>query len=140
MPERVGDCIAQVLAECEVLDKTRSRETSLLIFPQGLEGFYAYLEVIDLAEAKLKSNGYEGVYQLASFHPDYLFAEVEAGDASHYTNRSPYPIIHILREASVEAAVAGYDNPEKIPERNIALTRKMGVGAMRSLLRECFRP
>ena len=138
-PVIVEDCIAAVLSECAALDKTPSRETSLVIIPEGLDDFQDYLDVIAAAEAELKSREYEGIYQLASFHPDYVFEGADVDDAANYTNRSPYPIIHILREASVEAAVGGYDNPEKIPERNIALTRKMGAGAMRGLLAACKR-
>ena len=134
-PVTVDDCIAAVLAECGALDMTPSRETSLVIIPEGLDNFQYYLDVIEAAETELKSRGYEGVYQLASFHPEYVFEGTDVDDAANYTNRAPYPIIHILREASVEAAVEGYDNPEKIPERNIALTRKMGVGGMQRLLK-----
>ena len=136
--DTVQDCIAAIIAECELLDKTSDRETSLLIFPEGLDNFHDYLDVIDIAEAALTLKGYEGVYQIASFHPDYVFDGVEADDAANYTNRSPFPIIHILREASVEAALKGYPNPENIPVRNVALTRKMGLGAMQDLLASCF--
>mgnify|MGYP000055956076 CR=1 FL=1 len=137
-PDTVQACIAAITAECGLLDKTPDRETSLLIFPEGLDDFHDYLDVIDIAEAALTSKGYEGVYQLASFHPDYVFDGVEADDAANYTNRSPFPIIHVLREASVEAAVKGYPNPENIPVRNVALTRKMGMAAMQRLLAACF--
>jgi len=138
-PVTVEDCIAAVIAECRALDKTPSRETSLVIIPEGLDDFQDYLDVIAAAETELKSRGYEGIYQLASFHPEYVFKGADVDDAANYTNRSPYPIIHILREASVEAAVAGYDNPEKIPARNVALMRKMGDETMRDLLAACFK-
>lgn len=130
--------LEQIILECAALDVDEGRETSLLIFPQGLSDFAAYLEMLALANALLAEQGYEGVYQLASFHPDYCFAEVDIEDASHYTNRSPHPIVHILREASVEAALKNYPNPEKIPDRNIKLTRDLGTAAMRSLLAKCY--
>ena len=78
--------------------------------------------------------GYEGVYQLASFHPDYCFAGEDENDPANYTNRSPYPMLHIIREASIEQALKSYPNPELIPERNIELTRKLGLEKIRTLL------
>jgi len=87
----------------------------------------------------LKEQGYEGIYQLASFHPEYRFEGVELNDPANYTNRSPYPMIHILREASVEQALEKYPNPEKIPERNIQLIQGLGFGVMKELLAECYK-
>ena len=83
--------------------------------------------------------GYEGVYQLASFHPQYRFADSPIDDASNYTNRSPYPMLHILREASIEKALLNYPDPENIPERNIKLTRELGLEQMKKLLFECYK-
>jgi len=130
--------LEQIILECAALDVDEGRETSLLIFPQGLSDFAAYLDMLALANALLAEQDYEGVYQLASFHPDYCFAEVDIEDASQYTNRSPYPMVHILREASVDAALKIYLHPEKIPERNVALTRELGAAVMRDLLATCY--
>lgn len=127
----------RIIAECEALDKDITRETSLLIFPEGLSEFESYLDLLDLATALLKSQGYEGIYQLASFHPDYRFADAAADDPAQYTNRSPYPVIHILREASVEAVLQTYPDPENIPRRNIEHTRALGLSAMQNLLAQC---
>ena len=128
-----------VIDDCIALDKHADRETSLLIFPAGLSEFQVYLDVLDTASELLRMQGYEGVYQLASFHPDYCFAGVSPDDASQYTNRSPYPMIHILREASVEAATKTYPDAKKIADRNIELTRGLGAEFMRNLRAECFR-
>ena len=124
----------QLILECLALDNNRERETTLLIFPNGLSDFENYLDMADLAAALLKEQGYEGVYQLASFHPKYIFDGAPSNDAANYTNRSPYPMLHILREASVEQVLNSYPNPEKIPERNIKLTRSLGEQGMKDLL------
>ena len=79
-----------------------------------------------LAEDLLKEKGYEGVYQLASFHPMYRFASSVKNDAADYTNRSIYPMLQFLRESSIDKAIAQYENPEKIPERNVDFARKKG--------------
>lgn len=130
--------LSQLIAECVALDNHLERETSLLIFPQAFSDFDDYLDMLGLATALLKAQGYEGIYQLASFHPDYLFEGASIDDAANYTNRSPYPIFHILREASVEAALKSYPNPEQIPVRNIELTRRLGLEAMQASLVGCF--
>lgn len=121
------------------LDKDGERETSLLIFPDALSDFDEYLDVLALANAVLKESGYDGIYQLASFHPKYLFAGAAVDDAANYTNRSPYPMLHILKEASVEAALESYPNPKAISTRNVEVTRGLGLRAMRELLAGCFR-
>ena len=71
----------------------------------------------------MKKEGYEGVYQLASFHPLYRFKNAPAEDAANYTNRSIYPMLHLLREESIEEALRHYPDPENIPEKNIHFTR-----------------
>jgi len=129
----------QSIAEhCAALDQDIERETSLLIFPNALTDFDDYLDLLDLANALLTGQGYEGVYQLASFHPDYCFEGVGPDDPSHYTNRSPYPMIHILREASLEAALANYPNPENIPVRNVRRAQSLGLTVMAGLLAACY--
>ena len=131
--------MAALLAECAALDKDETRETSLLIFPNAFVNFEDYLDGLALANAVLKGAGYEGIYQLASFHPNYLFEGAAEDDAANYTNRSPYPIFHILREASLEAALMSYPNPEQIPERNIEVTRRLGLEVMRAGLASCSK-
>lgn len=130
--------LEDVLAHCAALDANSERETSLLIFPT-LRNFDDYLNVLDIATTLIKMHGYEGVYQIASFHPDYLFEAVAPIDPSHYTNRSPYPMLHILREASVEAALNTYPNPQNIPKRNVEVTRNLGITAMKALLAGCLK-
>lgn len=100
--------------------------TSLLILPRAVPDFYDYLSLVARCEQLLVKAGLEGVFQLASFHPRYLFAGVDAEDISHWTNRSPFPMLHIIRESHIDRALMQVRNPDDIPERNIALLRRLG--------------
>ncbi|HEV7782749.1 MAG TPA: DUF1415 family protein, partial [Chitinophagaceae bacterium] len=86
-----------------------------------------------------KQNGYEGIYQLASFHPLYLFANSSPTDAANYTNRSVYPMLHLLREESIDKALAHYSDPENIPERNINFAHEKGLTYMKMLRDACLK-
>ena len=130
--------LEQFILSCEQLNEHSEIETSLLVFPNSFTGFYDYLDFVDIANELMHKQGYEGIYQLASFHPEYCFEGSDENDASNYTNRSPYPMLHILREASLEKVLASYPDPESIPERNIELTREMGLEAMQKLLADCY--
>ncbi len=130
--------LEQLILNCEKLDNDASIETTLLIFPDSLSDFDDYLNFLEIADTLMHKQGYEGIYQLASFHPHYIFAGSEENDPSNYTNRSPYPMLHILREASLEKVLANYPDPENIPERNIALTQSLGLSAMQKLLSDCL--
>jgi hypothetical protein len=109
-------------------------ETTLLVLAEGTADFFDYLDLLDMAEAWVEERELEGIYQLASFHPDYQFADSEPEDEANYTNRSPWPIIHILREQSVEGAVAAHPDTSRIPERNISLAREKGIKYWQDLL------
>ena len=126
-----------LIVEAEYLDNHPDSETSLLIFSAGYQDFDDFLDLVAIADDLLIEQGYEGVYQLASFHPDYCFADSKPDDDANYTNRSPYPMLHIIREESIEKALAKYPNPEQIPERNIQLTRTLGLAKLQSLLANC---
>lgn len=126
--------IGDILEECVYLDEHDDTTTTLIILPNKYEKFLEYLDFLAAAENKIKQSGYEGVYQLAGFHPDYLFAGSTDDDASNYTNRSIFPMIHILREVSIDEALANYNHPEKIPENNIAFTQKKGLAYMQLLV------
>lgn len=126
-----------LIIEAEHLDSQPGTETSLLIFSEAYTEFDDFLDMLAIAEAVLIEQGYEGVYQLASFHPDYCFADADSDDAANYTNRSPYPMLHLIREASIERVLANYQDPEQIPERNIRITRKSGAAFWQKLLASC---
>ena len=112
-------------------------ETTFLILPQGFGRFSDYLKLVSSAENLLKKKGYEGIYQVASFHPQYLFAGSLPNDPSNYTNRSPYPMLHLLREESVSRAVDSYPDTHKIPEKNVAFAKQKGLAYMQALLAAC---
>ena len=127
-----------LIGECRRLDENANVETTLLIFSQGFASFDAYLDLVSLAEQTLKHHRYEGVYQVASFHPLYCFDGEEEDDAANYTNRSPYPMLHLLREESIEKALEKYPDPDSIPGRNIEFARKKGEAYMRALRDACL--
>ncbi|MDZ7852104.1 MAG: DUF1415 domain-containing protein [Halomonas sp.] len=116
--------------ECRHLDETPRVETTLLVLTEGLEDFDDYLDLLAIAEALLAEQGYEGIYQLASFHPDYVFADAEPEDPANFTNRSPFPMWHLLREAGLERALDHHPDPAGIPERNIAVMRELGQATL----------
>ncbi|WP_216629401.1 DUF1415 domain-containing protein [Taibaiella lutea] len=120
------------------LDTHPEAETTLIIFPESLGMFQEYLNFVKRAESFLISKGYEGKYQLASFHPDYVFANASQDDAANYTNRSIYPMLHILREKGISKALHSFPQPENIPERNMAYARKKGLEYMKQLREDCF--
>jgi hypothetical protein len=132
-------CLEHLMQECERLDSDDGIETTLLIYPDAFAAFDDYLNYLNIAEQLLIEQGYEGIYQLASFHPEYCFEGAALDDPANYTNRSPYPMLHLLREASIERAVAAYPHPENIPERNIELTRALGLAKMQALLAACYQ-
>ncbi|QPG06483.1 DUF1415 domain-containing protein [Salinimonas marina] len=133
------DIMLALHAECQRLDNTPDIATTLLILP-GLKQFDRYLDVLELAQVMLEQWHYEGVYQLASFHPHYQF-EGEAADApSNYTNRSPYPVLHLLRETDITRVMADYEDPHSIFENNMAETEKQGCAHFEQLLQQCKKP
>jgi uncharacterized protein len=132
-------CLEAVLQETIRLDNETNIETTLLIFPNAFQQFDDYLDLVSLAEKLLKQKGYEGIYQLASFHPLYQFANSPGNDAANYTNRSVYPMLHLLREESIDKALENYKSPEKIPDRNINFAREKGEVYMKMLRDACFR-
>ncbi len=130
-------CLTAFMVELQRLDNNETIETSFLILPNSFSDFNEYLDLVDKAETLLKKNGYEGIYQVASFHPHYLFAGSSATDAANYTNRSVYPMLHLLREESIDQALKHYTSPENIPERNINFAREKGLVYMKMLRDAC---
>lgn len=121
--------------ELELLDETPASalETTLLIIPQHLQDFFDYNQFLNWAEQLLKRNRWTGIYQLATFHPDYCFAGAAPEDAENLTNRSPYPILHIIREASLEKALQFFPDVEGIPENNKARVQALTGEEIRKL-------
>ena len=109
-------------------------DTTLLIHPQVLGDFLDYNDFLDDADALVEALALDGVLQVASFHPDYQFAGSAPDDVENFTNRAPYPILHLLREDSVARAVAAFPDPDAIVERNIETLRGIGVDGWKKLL------
>ena len=116
------------LAELDLIQQSSEQEiaTTLLVMPNALADFDEYLMFIDNAEALIEELGLDGTIQLASFHPEYLFDGEAEDSASHFSNRSPYPVIHFLREDMLSNALEEFPNPEQIPLRNISTLEKIG--------------
>lgn len=127
----------QELAVCiSILENKVEVETILLIFPESYKSFDDYLELLYLANLLLDDLNFSGKYQLASFHPEYHFEGCDINDAGNFTNRSPYPMLHILRENSVERAIKSYNHVEKIPQNNVKNLRSIGFDVMQQTLKD----
>lgn len=101
-------------------------DTTLLIHPYVLNDFLEYNEFLDVADAALEDLDLAGELQVASFHPDYQFADTAPDDVGNYTNRAPFPTLHLLREDSIERAVEAFPDAAEIFEKNIETLRKLG--------------
>ena len=108
-------------------------DTTLLVHPRVLQDFADFNDFQDVADAQLAEMGLEGVLQVASFHPQFQFADEPADDIGHFTNRSPYPTLHLLREDSIERAVESFPQAETIYERNIQTLRELGLAGWKGL-------
>jgi hypothetical protein len=131
------DALLEELAnELAWLDRAdpQQTDTTLLILPHVLGDFLDYNDFLDQADAAVDALGLAGEIQVASFHPDYRFAGTRHDDPGNCSNRSPYPMLHLLREASVERAVAAYPDPDVIVERNLETLEALGLEGYRRLL------
>lgn len=133
--ETPEELLADLIEELQTLAAAEPEEieTTLLIHPRVLNDFLDYNDFLGVAEEAVADLGLEGVIQVASFHPRYQFAGTEPDDVTNYTNRSPYPTLHLLREASVEKAVAAVSDPAEIYQRNMETLRRLGVEGWRRL-------
>jgi hypothetical protein len=129
--ELLADFVAE-LRLLQVADPS-TIETTLLLHPQVLGDFLDYNDFLELADAALAAEGLEGEIQVASFHPHYQFAGTGPEDIDNYSNRSPYPMLHLLREASMARAVAAFPDAGQIFERNIETLRRLGHAGWRRL-------
>ena len=122
------DLLAEVLKEFEVLAEASSEkiDTTLLIHPQVLTDFLDYNDFLEVVDAALEEVDLAGILQVASMHPQYQFADTELDDITNYTNRSPYPTLHILREDSIDRAVQAFPQPQAIYEANMHTLQALG--------------
>ncbi len=124
--------------ELNLLLTTPSIETTLLIHPNVLGNFYDYNEYLSEAERLLKHPEFNGVFQIASFHPDYQFAGTTPGDAENYSNRTPYPLLHLLREDAVSKAVDSYPDIDAIPHNNLRRLNNLGRDVLHEMWLNCL--
>ncbi len=129
--------VEQLAEELVLLRDTPAEQidTTLIVHPQVLTDFLDYNDFLDNADAAIEALDLQGILQVASFHPDYQFEGVAANDASNYTNRAPFPTLHLLREDSVARAVDVYPDPDVIVERNIQTLDRIGVDGWHRRLR-----
>ncbi|GIC79397.1 DUF1415 domain-containing protein [Moritella sp. F3] len=132
------EILEQVNAEFIHLDTNKDIATTLVVIPKLSESFDDFLDLIDYANDLLEMQDYEGIYQLAHMHPKYRFDDSGIKDAANFTNRSPYPILHIIREDEMARVLRVFPNPEEIPERNIELLREKGFAEIKAELEACF--
>ncbi len=121
--------------ELDLLAQTPADEidTTLLIHPSLFPDFEIFNDVQALADEVVAEHELEGILQVASFHPDFQFADTDVADIGNYTNRAPYPILHLLREDSIAKAVEAFPNPDVIFERNIETLQKLGMSGWLAL-------
>lgn len=132
-PDRLLEDLAAELRLLAAADPEQV-DTTLLIHPQVLNDFLDYNDFLDVADAAIEALGLAGVLQIASFHPDYRFEGTAADDVGNLTNRSPFPMLHLLREDSIDRAVAAYPDAAAIYERNLDTLRRLGVDGWHRLL------
>lgn len=114
-------------------------ETTLVVVPNMLQDFWDYNFCIDWVEGLIKQQNWEGVFQVATFHPDYCFGGAKPEDDENLTNRSPYPIFHLIREESMEKVLKHYPDPESIPDTNIARVSSLSEEERKKLFPYLFR-
>jgi hypothetical protein len=136
---------AELLAAlCEELDylakvEPAQTDTTLLIHPGVLSDFLDFNDFLEVADAAVEELGLEGVLQVASFHPQFQFADTDINDVSNATNRSPYPTLHLIREASIDRAVEAFPEAETIFEANIEKLESLGAEGWAALQAQCLR-
>jgi len=134
-PEALLDALIDELQLLAAADPA-GIETTLLIHPRVLGDFLDYNDFLDTADAAIESCGLVGEIQIASFHPHYQFAGTAPDDIGNCTNRSPWPLLHLLREEGIERAIAGHPEPSRIYERNMETLRRLGPAGWARLMKK----
>lgn len=131
------DLVRAFLMELDLLQSRPEEEiaTTLLVFSGALASFDDYLDFLAQAQDLLEQAGLEGLLQLASFHPDYLFEGEDPATTGHYSNRSPWPTIHFIREDMLSRVLGEFPDPEAIPARNMQTLADIGVDELRRRVR-----
>jgi hypothetical protein len=136
--QSVDALVEDLMAELKGLEAAdpAAVDTALLIHPRVLGDFDDYNDFLDIADTLLDELDLTGVLQIASFHPQYRFAGTSPDAIENYTNRSPFPLLHLLREDSVERAVTTYPDVADIPERNIVTMNRLGIEGWNALMKD----
>lgn len=132
--EQLEEWIHFFIDQCNELSTSSNEElaTVLLIFPNGLENFHKFLDIEETFQEMLRESGFNDLIQLATFHPNYQFDDTELDDVTNYTNKSPLPIIQLLRVDEVTKAINGHRNTSEIPTTNKNLMKHLGKELIRS--------
>ena len=127
---------SMLLSECQRLAEADPNDhgTTLIVYEQVAEQFFEYLDLVDRLNRLMNKQGWSGIFQLATFHPEYCFEGVSSDDLSHFTNRSPWPMVHLIREDDISRAVDTYADIALVAEKNVETLRKMGALKLRKLL------
>ena len=133
----LNDLVEDVTLALSGLAAAGPDHTSIIVLTEALADFSDYNDFLGILDAVIEDVGLSGVIQIASFHPDYCFAEHAPDDVANYTNRAPYPLIHLLRENDVSHAVDNVTDTLQIPIRNVTLMRELGQEQMLKLLAAC---
>ena len=136
---QVKTALVELIEQCQYLQQHDEIETTLIVYSDGFRGFERYLDLVDYGNDLLEKSGFEGVFQLASMHPEYCFDGQDFDDASNFTNRSPFPMLHIIREASMSRVLAVHKNADEIPDNNIELANAKGANFFKSVLERIVR-
>lgn len=135
----IEQVMEKLMEEIFFLEANPNIESSLITFPNAMQDFDTFLDAKALAIDLLAASGFEGVYQLATFHPEFVFEGSEADDASNYTNRSPFPIFHPIRESAMTQAIDSHPDIDSVSFHNITKTRDLGLEYMKVLFNNCFK-
>ena len=136
--ETADELLAELAQELTLLDQADPQilSTTLLIHPGVMQDFLEYNAFLEEADAAVEALDLTGVLQVASFHPDYQFADSAPDDIENYSNRSPFPILHVLREESIDQAVDAFPDPESIYGENLKTLRRIGHAGWRALFND----
>lgn len=137
--QRIDPLLDAIETECQYLDQHPDVATTLVMVTGRFADFDCYLDLVDLTQQSVIDPKYQGVYQLASFHPQYVFADADENDPANFTNRAPYPTLHLIREESITKALSSFGSPEKIYQRNIDFARRKGAKKMAQWLAETYQ-
>lgn len=133
-------CLVDLFLNLRRMDKEPAIETLLLICPYHFDNFEDYNQFLDLTDDLLEEEGWDGIYQIASFHPHYQFEGSNEEDRANWTNRSPYPVLHIIREASMSRALTSFPSSREIPARNLKTICALSGSEMDEIFGSHTRP